>query len=78
MTNGDLGANEWLADEMFESYQKDPNSVDPAWVEYFRKQGMVSAAAPSNNVSGVPQQVANAGNPLATAPNGGEIGRAHV
>ena len=71
VTNGDLGANEWLADEMFESYQKDPNSVDPAWVEYFRKQGMVSAAAPSNNVSGVPQQVANAGNPLATAPNGG-------
>mgnify|MGYP003344679428 FL=1 len=71
MTNGDLGANEWLADEMFESYQKDPNSVDPAWVEYFRKQGMVSAVAPSNNVSGVPQQVANAGNPLATAPNGG-------
>ena len=31
VTNGDLGANEWLADEMFDSYQKDPNSVDPAW-----------------------------------------------
>ena len=68
MTNGDLGANEWLVDEMFEAYQKDPNSVDPAWIEYFRKNNMVSG-----NVSAPTAQAASApvGNALPTAPNGG-------
>ena len=71
MTNGDLGANEWLVDEMFEAYQKDPNSVDPAWVEYFLSKQMIT-----NNVAGVPQQVINnangsVGNPIAGAPKGG-------
>ena len=69
MTNGDLGANEWLVDEMFESYQKDPNSVDPAWVEYFRKNGRISGAAtsaPVNTPANTP-----VGNPIAGAPNGG-------
>jgi 2-oxoglutarate decarboxylase len=31
-----FGANEWLVDEMFERYQKDPNSVDKAWWEFFK------------------------------------------
>ncbi len=71
MTNGDLGANEWLVDEMFEAYQKDPNSVDPAWVEYFLSKQMITS-----NVAGVPQQVINnangsVGNPIAGAPKGG-------
>ena len=71
MTNGDLGANEWLVDEMFEAYQKDPNSVDKAWVEYFLSKQMIS-----NAVAGVSQQVTNnvngsVGNPIAGAPNGG-------
>ncbi|MFL6155605.1 MAG: 2-oxo acid dehydrogenase subunit E2, partial [Marmoricola sp.] len=30
-----FGANEWLVDEMYEQYQKDPNSVDPAWWDFF-------------------------------------------
>ena len=30
-----FGANEWLADEMYESYLSDPKSVDPAWIKYF-------------------------------------------
>lgn len=67
MTSGDLGANEWLVDEMFEAYQKDPNSVDPAWVEYFRKNGRITAAAPVASSS----PDASAGNPIAGAPNGG-------
>ena len=68
MTNGDLGANEWLADEMFEAYQKDPNSVDPAWVEYFKKNGMVAGnvSAPATSSTNAP-----VGNALPTAPNGG-------
>ena len=72
MTNGDLGANEWLVDEMFESYQKDPNSVDPAWVEYFRKNGRISGAVSSApSVSQAVTQAAPVGNPIAGAPNGG-------
>ncbi|MFZ9284018.1 MAG: multifunctional oxoglutarate decarboxylase/oxoglutarate dehydrogenase thiamine pyrophosphate-binding subunit/dihydrolipoyllysine-residue succinyltransferase subunit, partial [Candidatus Nanopelagicales bacterium] len=30
-----FGANEWLVDEIYEQYLKDPNSVDPAWHEFF-------------------------------------------
>jgi 2-oxoglutarate decarboxylase len=32
----DLGANEWLVEEMFDQYQRDPQSVDPVWVAYFK------------------------------------------
>ena len=34
-----FGANEWLVDEMYERYQKDPGSVDPAWGDYFKSRG---------------------------------------
>jgi 2-oxoglutarate dehydrogenase E1 component len=64
VTNGDLGANEWLVDEMFEAYQKDPNSVDPTWVEYFRKNGRITGT--SSVATSAP-----VGTPIATAPNGG-------
>jgi len=64
VTNGDLGANEWLVDEMYEAYQKDPNSVDPAWVEYFRKNGRITGT--SSVATSAP-----VGTPIATAPNGG-------
>ncbi len=32
----DLGANEWLVEEMYDQYQRDPQSVDPVWVAYFK------------------------------------------
>ena len=35
----DFGANEWLVDEMFEQYQKDPGSVSPEWAKYFKSNG---------------------------------------
>ncbi|RZU18461.1 2-oxoglutarate dehydrogenase E1 component [Kribbella rubisoli] len=31
-----FGANEWLVDELYEKYQQDPNSVDPAWLDFFK------------------------------------------
>jgi 2-oxoglutarate decarboxylase len=31
-----FGANEWLVDELYEKYQQDPKSVDPAWLEFFK------------------------------------------
>ena len=36
----DLGANEWLAEDMLEQYQRDPGSVAPEWVSYFTAHGM--------------------------------------
>lgn len=30
-----FGANEWLVDEIYEQYLKNPESVDPAWHEFF-------------------------------------------
>ena len=32
-----FGANEWLVDEMYEKYQKDPESVDKVWWAFFGK-----------------------------------------
>jgi 2-oxoglutarate dehydrogenase E1 component len=34
-----FGANEWLVDEMYEQYQRDPNSVDKAWWDFFESVG---------------------------------------
>ncbi len=31
----ELGPNMWLLDELFRRYQESPNSVDPAWQEFF-------------------------------------------
>ena len=47
----DFGANEWLVDEMYERFQKDPNSVDRAWWEFFKVAGRAGhrrATAPSD------------------------------
>ncbi|WBT09734.1 multifunctional oxoglutarate decarboxylase/oxoglutarate dehydrogenase thiamine pyrophosphate-binding subunit/dihydrolipoyllysine-residue succinyltransferase subunit [Corynebacterium sp. SCR221107] len=47
-----FGQNQWLVDEMFQQFQKDPQSVDPEWRELFEKQGAPTAAAtPSQPVA---------------------------
>ncbi len=56
----DFGANEWLVDEMFEQYQKDPDSVAPEWKTYFQANG----SAGSN---GTPDASAGQQAPSATA-----------
>ncbi|MEN9715200.1 MAG: hypothetical protein RJA35_667 [Actinomycetota bacterium] len=33
----EFGANEWLVEEMYEQYKKDPNSIDAAWVETVKR-----------------------------------------
>ncbi len=40
--DADFGANEWLVQEMYEQYQKDPASVGPAWSDYFKDHAAVS------------------------------------
>ncbi|WP_221176902.1 multifunctional oxoglutarate decarboxylase/oxoglutarate dehydrogenase thiamine pyrophosphate-binding subunit/dihydrolipoyllysine-residue succinyltransferase subunit [Nocardioides pocheonensis] len=49
-----FGANEWLVDEMYEQYQKDPNNVDPAWWDFFKQYR--NGDAPT---SGTAKQAAN-------------------
>ncbi|NYD41224.1 multifunctional oxoglutarate decarboxylase/oxoglutarate dehydrogenase thiamine pyrophosphate-binding subunit/dihydrolipoyllysine-residue succinyltransferase subunit [Nocardioides panaciterrulae] len=41
----DFGANEWLVEEMYDQFQKDPGSLDPAWKRYFETHGNGSAGA---------------------------------
>ena len=33
-----FGANEWLVDEMYEQYKRDPDSVDKAWWAFFKER----------------------------------------
>ncbi|RNE48450.1 multifunctional oxoglutarate decarboxylase/oxoglutarate dehydrogenase thiamine pyrophosphate-binding subunit/dihydrolipoyllysine-residue succinyltransferase subunit [Corynebacterium alimapuense] len=40
-----FGPNEWLVDEMFQQFQKDPQSVDQEWRELFEKNGAPVASA---------------------------------
>ena len=56
-SNIDFGANDWLVEEMQERYLADPASVDPAWVEYFTKNGSSGNGVASPNTApkaGVP------------------------
>ena len=45
-TSAEHGNNDWLIEEMLAKYRQDPNSVDSAWVEYFRATGLAGAPAP--------------------------------
>lgn len=61
-----FGANEWLVDEMYEQYQRDPASVDPAWWDFF--QNYRNGAAPANAASKSPAAVTNNTAPATHAP----------
>ncbi|WP_395657643.1 multifunctional oxoglutarate decarboxylase/oxoglutarate dehydrogenase thiamine pyrophosphate-binding subunit/dihydrolipoyllysine-residue succinyltransferase subunit [Nocardioides sp.] len=47
LEGADFGANEWLVEEMYDQYQRDPGSVDPTWVKYFQANG-----SPTNGGNG--------------------------
>ncbi len=52
----EFGANEWLVEEMYDQYVKDPTSVDPAWAAFFTTNGAPhgangSGSAPSNGAA---------------------------
>ncbi len=46
--SSDLGANEWLVEEMKEQYDKDPGSVGPEWASYFGNGSTAPAQAASS------------------------------
>ena len=54
---GSFGSNEWLVDEMYENFQRDPNSVDQNWRDFF------SNYKPGAGISG---------SPVGSAPKGGK------
>ncbi|MBP2332984.1 multifunctional oxoglutarate decarboxylase/oxoglutarate dehydrogenase thiamine pyrophosphate-binding subunit/dihydrolipoyllysine-residue succinyltransferase subunit [Corynebacterium freneyi] len=76
-----FGQNEWLVDEMFQQFKKDPDSVDPEWRDYFTKNASgsdlsaasrVGSATPRNN----PQDPAPMAKPAAaTEAEARETGR---
>ena len=41
-----FGANEWLVDEMYERFVKDPDSVDKVWWDFFDKHPERAAGSP--------------------------------
>ncbi|MFP5417265.1 MAG: multifunctional oxoglutarate decarboxylase/oxoglutarate dehydrogenase thiamine pyrophosphate-binding subunit/dihydrolipoyllysine-residue succinyltransferase subunit [Actinomycetes bacterium] len=51
----DFGANDWLIEEMFEAYSKDPNAVDPTWREFFARRSEKGAPA-SGEAASAPAQ----------------------
>ncbi len=72
----EFGTNEWLVDEIYQQYLKDPQSVDRAWWDFFADyrhddldpatpQGAVTAPAPTAGRSGN----GNGSAPPATAPS---------
>ncbi|MGK2875617.1 MAG: multifunctional oxoglutarate decarboxylase/oxoglutarate dehydrogenase thiamine pyrophosphate-binding subunit/dihydrolipoyllysine-residue succinyltransferase subunit [Nocardioides sp.] len=69
----ELGANEWLVEEMFEQFSSDPGSVDPVWSAYFREHGSPSranGAAPTQTTerAASPKPSASAAEKTETAP----------
>lgn len=50
-----FGQNDWLVDEMFQQFQKDPQSVDKEWRELFEEQGAPKkSGTPTENTSTQP------------------------
>ena len=45
LPSADFGANEWLVEEMYDQFKRDPGSVDATWVKYFQANGHASGAA---------------------------------
>ena len=63
--SSDLGANEWLVDEMREQYAADPGSVTPEWAAYFSGNGSSAKATESAPAPAKPAAAAPAATPAA-------------
>jgi 2-oxoglutarate decarboxylase len=78
-TLAQFGANEWLVDEMYQQYLKDPGSVDKAWWDFFEdyqpqdRAGAITET-PSTNGGSTPTAVAQV--PPTTADQRGPDARA--
>ncbi len=50
--SADLGANEWLVEEMRDQYDADPGSVGPEWKRYFESNGSPAATSATGGTTG--------------------------
>ncbi|WP_371404191.1 multifunctional oxoglutarate decarboxylase/oxoglutarate dehydrogenase thiamine pyrophosphate-binding subunit/dihydrolipoyllysine-residue succinyltransferase subunit [Kribbella sp. NBC_00662] len=67
-----FGANEWLVDELYEKYQQDPNSVDPAWLDFFKTYNPDGDAKPvTTPPADAPRRDAVSDNKTPEAPSRG-------
>lgn len=64
-----FGQNEWLVDEMYQQFQKDPQSVDKEWRELFQSKGQPQSSA---NTSSPRPAAAPSAPQTATESNQGE------
>jgi 2-oxoglutarate decarboxylase len=65
-----FGPNEWLVYEMYQQFQADPDSVDPAWWDFFAdyQPPETVEAGPAGPAEGIPERMA--GNGAAGSPQG--------
>ena len=72
MSSANFGQNEWLVDQMYQQYKKDPESVDPEWRKYFEKNGDTagSSAGADNGAATSTQSAPAASAGAATATSG--------
>ena len=55
MSSANFGQNAWLVDQMYQQYSKDPQSVDPEWRDFFKKNPQGDA---ENNTATTPKESA--------------------
>ena len=60
-----FGQNEWLVDEMFQQFKKDPQSVDQEWRDYFTKNASATDASPGNSIKSSARGAAQDAAPMA-------------
>ncbi|MDU0478324.1 multifunctional oxoglutarate decarboxylase/oxoglutarate dehydrogenase thiamine pyrophosphate-binding subunit/dihydrolipoyllysine-residue succinyltransferase subunit [Staphylococcus chromogenes] len=64
-----FGQNQWLVDEMFQQFQKDPQSVDQEWRELFEKQGAPATSNASTPVTPAKASAQAAGSSAPKSPS---------
>ena len=75
--SSDLGANEWLVEEMKEQYDKDPSSVGPEWASYFGNGSSSGTATATKQAAKQPATATSAAPRTSTAPKPGGLSEAN-
>jgi multifunctional 2-oxoglutarate metabolism enzyme len=65
---GQFGPNEWLVEEMYQRFLDDPDSVDPAWHEFFADYRPADDTSASTGNGAATRTVARSTAPAAPAP----------
>ena len=60
----DYGQNEWLVEEMYQRFQKDPDSVDPSWHEMLKNY----RPGPAPSANGAPSAAPTSNGPASSSP----------